>query len=122
MATSIGTLIYARVVKANSIMNPELSCMDACGMILSLACFLLALSGCSFTVLMLFLFSSYWESCRIWTAQRWLYVRHINWHVTNVNAPAASTVILVSNAIMRSESLSGIKQRAMVENLLERLS
>ncbi|AQK97089.1 PNAS-3 related [Zea mays] len=31
-----------------------------------------------------------------------------------VNAPAASTVILVSNAIMRSESLSGIKQRAMV--------
>jgi hypothetical protein len=33
---------------------------------------------------MLFLFSSYWESCRIWTAERWLYVRHINWHVTNV--------------------------------------
>ncbi|KAF0923485.1 hypothetical protein E2562_006373 [Oryza meyeriana var. granulata] len=27
----IGTLIYARVVKANSIMNPELSCMDATG-------------------------------------------------------------------------------------------
>jgi exosome complex RNA-binding protein Rrp4 len=24
----IGTLIYVRVVKANSIMNPELSCMD----------------------------------------------------------------------------------------------
>ena len=24
----IGTLIYARVVKANNIMNPELSCMD----------------------------------------------------------------------------------------------
>jgi len=39
-----------------------------------------------------------------------------------VNAPAPSTVILVSNAIMKSESLSGIKQRAMVENLLERLS
>nr|CAB3473792.1 unnamed protein product [Digitaria exilis] len=27
----IGTLIYARVVKANSIMNPELSCMDVTG-------------------------------------------------------------------------------------------
>jgi hypothetical protein len=33
---------------------------------------------------LLFLFSSYWESCQIWTAERWLYVRHINWHVTNV--------------------------------------
>jgi exosome complex RNA-binding protein Rrp4 len=28
MFLQIGTLIYARVVKANSIMNPELSCMD----------------------------------------------------------------------------------------------
>ncbi|BAF06969.2 Os01g0891400 [Oryza sativa Japonica Group] len=33
----IGTLIYARVVKANSIMNPELSCMDGKTIILQLS-------------------------------------------------------------------------------------
>jgi exosome complex component RRP40 len=39
-----------------------------------------------------------------------------------VNAPSPSNVILVSNAIIKSESLSGVQQRAMVENLLQRLS
>ncbi|KAF5946442.1 hypothetical protein HYC85_016670 [Camellia sinensis] len=38
-----------------------------------------------------------------------------------VNAEAPSTVILVSNAIMNSESLSGVQQKIMVEKLLQRV-
>jgi len=119
----IGTLIYARVVKANSIMNPELSCMDATG---KAAEFGQLKGGYMFdtsTGMSRMLLSS--PTCPVLEAlgeklSFEIAVGH-NGRVW-VNAPAPSTVILVSNAIMRSESLSGIKQRAMVENLLERLS
>ncbi|PWZ33475.1 putative exosome complex component rrp40 [Zea mays] len=115
----IGTLIYARVVKANSIMNPELSCMDA-------AKFGQLKDGYMFdtsTGMSRMLLSS--PTCPVLEVLgkklSFEIAVGLNGRVW-VNAPAASTVILVSNAIMRSESLSGIKQRAMVENLLERLS
>ncbi|XP_066306723.1 uncharacterized protein [Miscanthus floridulus] len=119
----IGTLIYARVVKANSIMNPELSCMDASG---KAAEFGQLKDGYMFdtsTGMSRMLLSS--PTCPVLEALgkklSFEIAVGLNGRVW-VNAPAASTVILVSNAIMRSESLSGIKQRAMVENLLERLS
>ncbi|KAL6006976.1 hypothetical protein ACLOJK_032472 [Asimina triloba] len=38
-----------------------------------------------------------------------------------VNASSPHTVILVANAIMNSETLSGTQQRIMVEKLLERI-
>ncbi|NP_001148820.1 exosome complex exonuclease RRP40 [Zea mays] len=119
----IGTLIYARVVKANSIMNPELSCMDATG---KAAKFGQLKDGYMFdtsTGMSRMLLSS--PTCPVLEVLgkklSFEIAVGLNGRVW-VNAPAASTVILVSNAIMRSESLSGIKQRAMVENLLERLS
>jgi len=119
----IGTLIYARVVKANNIMNPELSCMDATG---KAAEFGQLKGGYMFdtsTGMSRMLLSS--PTCPVLEALgkklSFEIAVGLNGRVW-VNAPAPSTVILVSNAIMKSESLSGIKQRAMVENLLERLS
>ncbi|KAK7848152.1 putative exosome complex component rrp40, partial [Quercus suber] len=38
-----------------------------------------------------------------------------------VNASSPSTVIVVANAIMNSESLSGVQQRIMVEKLIQNL-
>ncbi|KAI3429980.1 uncharacterized protein J3R85_008486 [Psidium guajava] len=37
------------------------------------------------------------------------------------NAASPSTIIVVSNAIMKSESLSGVQQRIMVQKLLDRI-
>ncbi|XP_062217661.1 uncharacterized protein LOC133917831 isoform X3 [Phragmites australis] len=119
----IGTLIYARVVKANSIMNPELSCMDAMG---KAAEFGQLKDGYMFdtsTSLSRMLLSS--PTCPVLEALgkklSFEIAVGLNGRVW-VNAPSPSNVILVSNAIIKSESLSGIKQRVMVENLLERLS
>ncbi|KAF5175508.1 Pnas-3-like protein, partial [Thalictrum thalictroides] len=38
-----------------------------------------------------------------------------------VNAESPSTIILVSNAIMTSESLSGVQQRIMLDELMQRM-
>ncbi|EAY76792.1 hypothetical protein OsI_04749 [Oryza sativa Indica Group] len=119
----IGTLIYARVVKANSIMNPELSCMDATG---KAAEFGQLKDGYMFdtsTGLSRMLLSS--PTCPVLEALgkklSFEIAVGLNGRVW-VNAPSPSNVIVVSNAIIKSESLSGIGQRSMVESLLERLS
>ena len=39
-----------------------------------------------------------------------------------VNAASPSTIIIVANAIMKSESLSVVQQRIMVEKLLQNLN
>jgi hypothetical protein len=41
--------------------------------------------------------------------------------ILQVNGSSPADVVLVSNAIMRSEFLSGTQQRIMVEKLMERL-
>ncbi|KAG2575280.1 hypothetical protein PVAP13_7KG425700 [Panicum virgatum] len=119
----IGTLIYARVVKANNIMNPELSCMDATGKAAEFGQLKGGYMFDTLTGMSRMLLSS--PTCPVLEALgkklSFEIAVGLNGRVW-VNAPAPSTVILVSNAIMKSESLSGIKQRAMVENLLERLS
>ncbi|CAO1945417.1 unnamed protein product [Urochloa humidicola] len=119
----IGTLIYARVVKANSIMNPELSCMDATGKAAEFGDLKNGYMFDTSTGMSRMLLSS--PTCPVLEALgkklSFEIAVGLNGRVW-VNAPAPNTVILVSNAIMRSESLSGIKQKAMVENLLERLS
>lgn len=118
----VGTLLYVRVVKANSGMNPELSCTDASDkaaefgplkdgymfetstglsrMLLSLpTCPVLEAIGkkLSFEI-------AVGLNGRVW-----------------VNASSPSTVVLVSNAISSSEFLSGVQQRIMVEKLLQRV-
>nr|CAD1823947.1 unnamed protein product [Ananas comosus var. bracteatus] len=118
----IGTLIYARVVKANSIMNPELSCTDAGG---KAAEFGPLKDGYMFetsTGLARILLSS--PTCPVLEALgkklSFETAVGLNGRVW-VNASSPSNVILVSNAIMRSEFLSGTQQRIMVEKLMDRL-
>lgn len=117
-----GTLLYVRVIKANTGMNPELSCMDATGKAgefgplkdgymfessIGLSRMLLSTPACpvleslgkklSFEI-------AVGLNGRVW-----------------VNAESPSTVILVGNAIMNSESLSGVQQKIMAEKLLQRV-
>ncbi|KQK09041.1 putative exosome complex component rrp40 isoform X2 [Brachypodium distachyon] len=119
----IGTLIYARVVKANSIMNPELSCMDASG---KAAEFGQLKNGYMFdtsTGLSRMLLSS--PTCPLLEALgkklSFEIAVGLNGRVW-VNAPSPSNVIVVSTAIIRSESYTQIQQKSMVENLLVKLS
>ncbi|RVX18457.1 putative exosome complex component rrp40 [Vitis vinifera] len=95
-----GTLLYVRVVKANTGMNPELSCTDV-GKQQSLAP--LKTATC------LSHQQAYHEL---------LQIKMINFEV---NASSPSTVILVANAIMNSESLSVVQQKIMVDKLLQRI-
>ncbi|KAL5227573.1 hypothetical protein ABZP36_015838 [Zizania latifolia] len=110
----IGTLIYARVVNADSIMNPELSCMDATG---KAAEFGQLKDGYMFntsTGLSRMLLSS--PTCPVLQALgkklSFEIAVGLNGRVW-VNAPSPSNVIVVSNAIIKSESLSGIGQQSM---------
>uniref|UniRef100_A0ACD5VJU8 Uncharacterized protein n=1 Tax=Avena sativa TaxID=4498 RepID=A0ACD5VJU8_AVESA len=119
----IGTLIYARVVKANSIMNPELTCMDATG---KAAEFGQLKSGYTFEIstgLARMLLSS--PTCPLLEALgkklSFEIAVGLNGRVW-VNAPSPSNVILVSEAIKKSESFNRIQQRSMVEKLLAKLA
>ncbi|CAL9190244.1 unnamed protein product [Musa hybrid cultivar] len=118
----IGTLLYVRVVKANNSMNPELSCVDETG---KASEFGQLKDGYMFetsTGLSRMLLSS--PTCPVLEALgktlSYEIAVGLNGRVW-VNASSPSTVILVSNAIMNSESLSGVQQKIMVEKLIQRL-
>ncbi|XP_063950299.1 uncharacterized protein LOC108220406 isoform X2 [Daucus carota subsp. sativus] len=117
----VGTLIYVRVVKANIGMNPDLSCMDASG---KAAEFGPLKDGYMFetsTGLSRMLLSS--PACPVLEALgkklSFEIAVGLNGRVW-VNAAAPSTVILVSNAIMNSETLTSVQQKLMVDKLLQR--
>ncbi|KAM0938118.1 putative exosome complex RNA-binding protein 1/RRP40/RRP4 [Dioscorea sansibarensis] len=119
----VGTLLYVRVVKANNSMNPELSCTDASG---KAAEFGPLKDGYMFetsTGLARMLLSS--PTCPVLEAlgkkMSFETAIGLNGRVW-VNAPSPSTIILVSNAIINSEFLSGAQQRIMVEKLMQRFS
>lgn len=118
----IGTLLYVRVVKANSIMNPELACTDASE---KAAEFGPLKGGYMFetsTGLARMLLST--PTCPVLeTLGKKLSFEiaiGLNGRVW-VNASSPDVVILVSNAIMNSEFLSGAQQKIMVEKLLQRV-
>ncbi|CAM8964988.1 unnamed protein product [Rhodiola kirilowii] len=119
----VGTLLYVRVVKANTGMNPELSCMDANG---KASGFGILKDGYMFessTGLSRVLLSS--PTCpvvldKLGKKLSFEIAVGLNGRVW-VNGPSPSTVILVANAIMNSEALSGAQQRIMVEKLLQRV-
>ncbi|XP_062169161.1 uncharacterized protein LOC133875155 [Alnus glutinosa] len=118
----VGTLLYVRVVKANPGMNPELSCTDASG---KAADFGQLKDGYMFessTGLSRTLLSS--PTCPVLEALgkklSFEIAVGLNGRVW-VNATTPSTIIVVANAIMNSESLSGVQQRIMVEKLLQNL-
>lgn len=118
----VGTLLYARVVKANAGMNPELSCMDANG---KAAEFGPLKDGFMFETssgLARMLLSS--PTCPVLEGLgkklSFEIAVGLNGRVW-VNADSPSTVILVSNAIMNSETLSAAQQKIMVDKLLQRV-
>ncbi|KAH9720185.1 Ribosomal RNA-processing protein 40 [Citrus sinensis] len=118
----IGSLLYVRVVKANPGMNPELSCTDASG---KAAEFGLLKDGYMFETssgLSRMLLSS--PTCpvleELGKQLSFEIAVGLNGRVW-VNAESPSTVVLVSNAIMNSESLSAVQQKIMVDKLLQRI-
>ncbi|KAL7222853.1 hypothetical protein ACSBR1_024530 [Camellia fascicularis] len=118
----VGTLIYVRVVKANTGMNPELSCTDATGKAAEYGPLKDGFTFESSTGLARMLLSS--PTCPVLEGL----AKKLSFEIAVglngrvwVNAEAPSTVILVSNAIMNSESLSGVQQKIMVEKLLQRV-
>ncbi|XP_010924257.1 uncharacterized protein [Elaeis guineensis] len=118
----VGTLLYVRVVKANNSMNPELSCTDATG---KAAEFGPLKDGYMFetsTGLARMLLGS--PTCPILEALgkklSFEIAIGLNGRVW-VNASSPATIIVVSNAIMNSEFLSGTQQRIMVEKLMQKL-
>ncbi|XP_065629191.1 uncharacterized protein LOC112034658 [Quercus suber] len=118
----IGTLLYVRVVKANPGMNPELSCTDASGKAAEFGQLKDGYMFESSTGLSRMLLSS--PTCPVLDALgkklSFETAVGLNGRVW-VNASSPSTVIVVANAIMNSESLSGVQQRIMVEKLIQNL-
>ncbi|KAK9669425.1 hypothetical protein RND81_13G128900 [Saponaria officinalis] len=116
-----GTLLYARVVKANAGMNPELSCTDAMG---KAAEFGPLNDGFMFetsTGLSRTLLSS--PPCPLLEGLG----KRLSFEIAVglngrvwVNAESPAKVILVSNAIMKSGSASPGEQKIYVEKLLQR--
>ncbi|XP_068306686.1 uncharacterized protein [Pyrus communis] len=118
----VGTLLYVRVVKANPGMNPELSCTDASG---KAAEYGILKDGYNFdclTGLSRMLLRS--PRCPVLEELG----KKISFEIAVglngrvwVNAGSPSLIIVVSNAIMNSESLTGVKQRIMVDKLIQNL-
>ncbi|KAI5683422.1 hypothetical protein M9H77_04650 [Catharanthus roseus] len=118
----VGTLIYVRVVKANTGMNPELSCMDANGKAAEFGPLKDGYMFESSTGLARMLLSS--PTCPVLEALG----KNLSFEIAIglngrvwVNADSPATVILVANAIMKSESLSAAQQKILVERLLKRV-
>ncbi|PRQ17313.1 putative exosome complex RNA-binding protein 1/RRP40/RRP4 [Rosa chinensis] len=119
----VGTLLYVRVVKANPGMNPELSCTDAGGKAAEYGSLKDGyMFECS-TGLSRMLLSS--PTCPVLAALG----RNISFEIAVglngrvwVNATEADKVIIVANAIMNSESLSGVQQIGMVDKLLKKIN
>ncbi|KAK4263524.1 hypothetical protein QN277_028920 [Acacia crassicarpa] len=116
----VGTLLYVRVVKANPGINPELSCTDASGKaaeygVLKDGYMFECTTGLSRTLL-----SS--PTCPVLDALgkklSFEIAIGLNGRVW-VNATSPSMTIVVANAILNSESLSGVQQRIMVDKLLQ---
>ncbi|KAF5476809.1 hypothetical protein F2P56_003505 [Juglans regia] len=118
----VGTLLYVRVVKANPGMNPELSCTDASGKAAEFGQLKDGYMFESSTGLSRTLLSS--PTCPVLDVLgkklSFEIAVGLNGRVW-VNATSPSTVIVVANAIMNSESLSAVQQRIMVEKLLQNL-
>ncbi|CAL9234014.1 unnamed protein product [Arabidopsis halleri] len=119
----VSTLLYTRVVKTNTGMNPELSCVDESG---KAAVFGPLKDGFMFetsTGLSRMLLSS--PTCPVLEALGKKLSFETAFGLNGrcwVHAAAPRIVIIVANALMNSETLSGTQQRIMVEKLLEKIS
>lgn len=118
----IGTLLYVRVVSANTGMNPELSCMDVSGKAAEFGALKDGYMFDSSTGLSRMLLST--PPCPVLEALgknlSFELAVGLNGRVW-VNAASPETIILVANTLMKSESLSSVQQKIMVEKLLKRV-
>ncbi|XP_077253667.1 uncharacterized protein LOC143892715 [Tasmannia lanceolata] len=117
----IGTLLYLRVVKANSGMNPELSCTDASGKASEFGPLKDGYMFESSTGLARMLLSS--PTCpaleELGKRLSFEIAIGLNGRVW-VNASTPSTVIVVTNTIMKAEFLTGVQQRILVSKVIEK--
>ncbi|CAA6665389.1 unnamed protein product [Spirodela intermedia] len=116
----VGTLLYVRVVKANTGMNPELSCTDAGGKAAEFG----PLKGG-------YMFESSTGLCRMLLGSPACPVlealgKRLSFEIAVglngrvwVNASSPKTIVAIANALMSSESLSGVQQRILVEKLMQ---
>ncbi|PWA34150.1 polyribonucleotide nucleotidyltransferase, Exosome complex RNA-binding protein 1/RRP40/RRP4 [Artemisia annua] len=116
----VGTLLYVRVVSANTGMNPELSCMDANG---KAGEYGILKEGYMFE-------SSTGLARQLLSSPPHLVLEALGKKLSFeiavgingrfwVNASQSSTVILVGNAIQKSESLSMVQQKIYLDKLLK---
>ncbi|RAL47017.1 hypothetical protein DM860_017058 [Cuscuta australis] len=117
-----GSLVYARVVKANTGMNPELSCVDASGKAAGFGSLKEGYMFESSTGLSRMLLSS--PTCPVLEALG----KKLSFEIATglngrvwVDASSLATTVLVANAIMNSECLSAVQQKIMAEKLLQRV-
>nr|GEY74513.1 putative exosome complex component rrp40 [Tanacetum cinerariifolium] len=116
----VGTLLYVRVVGANTGMNPELSCMDANGKAGEYGILKEGYMFESSTGLARQLLSSPPHLVLEGLGKKLSFEIAVGingrfW----VNASQSSTVILVGNAIQKSESLSMVQQKIYLDKLLK---
>ncbi|KAL5713593.1 hypothetical protein ACHQM5_015655 [Ranunculus cassubicifolius] len=118
----VGTLLYVRVVKANTGINPELSCVDANGKAAEFGPLKEGYTFESSTGLARMLLSS--PTCPVLESLgkklSFEIAVGLNGRVW-VNAESPSSIILVANALMKSEFLSGVQQKITVDKLMQRV-
>ncbi|EPS60099.1 hypothetical protein M569_14705, partial [Genlisea aurea] len=118
----VGALIYARVVKANPGMNPELSCVDGFGKAAEYGPLKNGFMFETSTGLARKLLSS--PTCPVLEALGKKLAFEIAVGLNGrvwVNADSPSVVILVSNTIIQTETMSPVQQKARVQILLQKL-
>ncbi|KAL5725862.1 hypothetical protein ACHQM5_008954 [Ranunculus cassubicifolius] len=117
-----GTLLYARVVKANTGINPELSCVDANGKAAEFGPLKEGYTFESSTGLARMLLSS--PTCPVLESLgkklSFEIAVGLNGRVW-VNAESPSTIIFVAMALMKSEFLSEVEQRRTVDTVMQRV-
>ncbi|XP_078431895.1 uncharacterized protein LOC144703575 [Wolffia australiana] len=114
----VGTLLYLRVVKANSGMNPEISCTDASGKAAEFGQLKDGFSFDSSTGLCSMLLSTCPVLETLGKKLSFEIAVGVNGRVW-VNAGSPKSVVAISSALMSSEFLSGPQQRIYVEKLLQ---
>ncbi|KAG6403928.1 hypothetical protein SASPL_136162 [Salvia splendens] len=118
----MGTLLYVRVVKADTGMNPELSCMDASGKAAEYGPLKEGFMFETSTGLSRTLLSS--PTCPVLETLGKKIAFEIAVGLNGrvwVNSSTPSIVVLVSNTIIQTASMSPTQQKIRVESLLQKM-
>ncbi|XP_068307555.1 uncharacterized protein [Pyrus communis] len=124
VTSQVGALLYVQVVETNPGMNPDLSCTDASGKAAEYGVLKEGYNFDSSTGLSRMLLSS--PRCLVFEELgkkiSFEIAVGLNGRVGSMLVHRLSSIIIVvSNAIMNSESPTGVKQRIMVDKLIQNL-